>query len=287
MTDFPTTVQPNSTAFQIHRGSERGHTRIGWLDSRHSFAFGQYRDPARMGFGPLRVINDDRITAGAGFGEHPHQDMEILTWVLNGALKHGDSLDNAQTLGVGELQAMSAGTGIVHSEFNASDTAPAHFLQIWIQPRAKGLPPRYQQRAFPREGRLNQWQTLATNDEQPFDPQYIGASQPEPLAMAQDATLKIAEVQPRAILNQTLTKGRSAYLHVATGSIRVSFGNESHKLQAGDALSLGSRAGADENIENTIEDIEVILTGDSVAGQDNASGSQVLWFDLSSLTHSG
>ena len=141
----------------IHDRNVRGRTQIGWLDSRHTFSFGGFYDPTRMGFRALRVINDDRVTPGAGFAAHSHQDMEIITYVLEGALEHKDSLGNGSIIQPGDAQIMSAGTGITHSEFNHSKTEPVHFLQIWIVPNERGVAPRYEQRSFPtadKEGKI-------------------------------------------------------------------------------------------------------------------------------------
>jgi redox-sensitive bicupin YhaK (pirin superfamily) len=132
---------------RIRRSEDRGRTRLEWLDSRHTFSFGHFMDAAFMGYRTLRVLNDDRVAPGGGFPTHPHREMEILTWVVDGALEHADSMGNASVIGPGELQRMTAGTGITHSEFNPSRTEPAHFLQIWIVPERPGLEPGYEQRA--------------------------------------------------------------------------------------------------------------------------------------------
>src|SRR5512141_3441832 len=148
----------------LRRSGDRGHFDFGWLDTRHTFSFGEYFDPAYNQFHALRVINEDRVAPGAGFGTHGHKDMEILTWVLEGALEHQDSLGTKGVIRPGEAQVMSAGTGIRHSEFNASKTAPVHFLQIWMLPGQQGLTPRYDQVAFP-EGELhNQLRLIASPD---------------------------------------------------------------------------------------------------------------------------
>src|SRR6202047_4058159 len=150
----------------IRPRDERGQAKLGWLDSRHSFAFGGYKDPAHMGFRALRVINEDRVIPGAGFATHHHNDMDILTYVLSGALEHKDSLGNGAVIRPGELQRMSAGTGIEHSEFNPSPVEPVHLLQIWIIPDRAGLSPRYEQKAFPLEQRRGRLRLVAAPDGQ-------------------------------------------------------------------------------------------------------------------------
>jgi redox-sensitive bicupin YhaK (pirin superfamily) len=149
---------------QIRRSNDRGHTQLDWLDSRHSFSFGDYYDPKQMGFHDLRVINEDRVVPGGGFPTHSHRDMEIITYVLEGALAHKDSTGINSVIRVGDVQRMSAGTGISHSEYNASTSEPVHFLQIWLIPNKTGLAPGYEQRAFPLNEPRDQWILIAARD---------------------------------------------------------------------------------------------------------------------------
>jgi quercetin 2,3-dioxygenase len=192
----------------VRQAAQRGRTRLDWLDSWHSFSFGDYYDPSNMGFGPLRVINDDVVDPGRGFGTHPHRDMEILTWVLDGALQHRDSLGTGSVIRPGEVQIMSAGTGIQHSEFNPSPIEPVRLLQIWILPERRDLPPRYDQQVVPLEpGVLRQ----------------IAAREPEPGAVTlfQDATVYAARLEPGQRVEHVLRPGRTAWVQVARGDVRV------------------------------------------------------------------
>lgn len=150
--------------FALRRAGDRGHLDHGWLDTYHTFSFGSYRDPRHMGFRALRVMNEDRVAPGQGFGTHPHHDMEIVTYVLEGALEHEDSMGNGEVLRPGEFQRMSAGTGITHSEFNPSSDEPVHLYQIWLRPERTGIEPSYEQKQFAEEGRRNRLQLVASRD---------------------------------------------------------------------------------------------------------------------------
>lgn len=207
----------------IRRADDRGMTEIDWLRSWHTFSFGDYYDPANMGFRSLRVINDDIIAPGGGFGTHPHRNMEIITIMLDGELTHRDSLGHTQSLKPGEVQVMSAGSGIRHSEFNASRERPAHLLQTWITPRSLGITPRYEQRAFPREERLNAITPVAS-----------GRGESGAMEIHQDATLSLLAIQPGKSVTHSIAPGRGVWLHVARG--RVNAAGES--LSGGDAIGV-------------------------------------------------
>jgi quercetin 2,3-dioxygenase len=210
--------------------SARGEVKLGWLDSRHTFSFGHYHDPKWMGFGPLRVINEDRVAPGGGFPPHGHANMEILSYVLSGALAHRDSASggDAGVLKPGELQWMSAGHGIEHSEFNASKTEPVHFLQIWIQPDRVNAQPAYAQQAFDPAQRRGRWATLAS-------PQGSDGS----IAIRQQAWLRGALLAAGESIDLVLDASRRYWLHVARGSIEC----DGRRLSAGDALGFVDEAG--------------------------------------------
>jgi quercetin 2,3-dioxygenase len=188
----------------------RGRSRTGWLDSRHSFSFSDYHDPAHMGFRALRVINEDRVVPGAGFPPHRHRDMDILTYVLAGALEHKDSLGNGAVIRPGDVQRMSAGTGIMHSEFNPSPAEPAHFLQIWIVPDRAGLTPSYEQKAFPLEERQGKLRLVAA-------PQ----GQDGAVTLHQDARLYVANLAAGERIAHDIAPGRGVWLQLARGIVAL------------------------------------------------------------------
>jgi redox-sensitive bicupin YhaK (pirin superfamily) len=195
---------------QIRHANERGHFDHGWLDTHHTFSFADYHDPAHMGFRSLRVINEDRVQPGQGFGTHGHRDMEIVTVVLEGALEHRDSLGNGEVLRPGELQRMSAGTGIRHSEFNPSPTEPVHLFQIWLMPKEKSLTPSYEQKAFSDSEKHDRLRLVASPDGRD------GA-----LTIHQDAELFLSSLTPGAVVSHALRPGRSAWLQLLRGAVAV------------------------------------------------------------------
>ena len=195
---------------EVRRAADRGRTEWGWLDSRHTFSFGDYYDPEHEGFRALRVINDDRVRAGAGFGTHGHRDMEILSYVLDGALAHQDSSGGGGVIRPGEIQFMRAGTGVTHSEYNHSKTEPVHFLQIWIVPDTRGLRPSYGQRAFDRDAARRAPLLLASHD-----------GRDGSLQVQQDVDLWVTLLDQAARRVVALRPGRHAWVHVARGSASV------------------------------------------------------------------
>jgi quercetin 2,3-dioxygenase len=208
---------------RVRRAGERGHFDHGWLDTYHTFSFGRYYDPRQMGFRALRVINEDRVRPGRGFGTHPHEDMEIVTLVLSGALAHRDSLGTGSTIRPGELQRMTAGTGITHSEFNPSETDPVHLYQIWLMPEREGLEPSYEQKAFAEEQRRGRLRLVASRD-----------GRDGSLTIHQDADLCLATVEAGEQVAHELAPGRHAWLQVLRGTVALN-GNP---LEAGDGAAV-------------------------------------------------
>jgi redox-sensitive bicupin YhaK (pirin superfamily) len=227
----------------IRKASERGRSQADWLDSRHTFSFADYADPRHMGFRRLRVINEDTVAPGRGFGRHPHRDMEILSYVLDGALEHADSMGNGSVIRPGDVQRMTAGTGVVHSERNHSSTDPVHFLQIWIEPEKRGLPPSYEQKKI--EADRNALRLIASRDAR-------GGS----VTVHQDVNLYAGTLDPGAEAKVSIAPGRQAWVQVVRGDARVN----------GEALALGDGASTDGEAEITV-----------IGGSD---GAAVLVFDL-------
>jgi redox-sensitive bicupin YhaK (pirin superfamily) len=214
--------------FQIRPAGERGRTNWGWLDSRHTFSFGGYHDPAHMGFRTLRVVNDDRVKPGAGFGTHGHRDMEILSYVLEGALEHKDSSGGGGVIRPGEIQLMRAGTGVTHSEYNHSKVEPVHFLQMWIVPDERSLEPAYAQRAFDREAARRAFVLLASRD-----------GRDASLQVHQDVELWVTLLGAGERRELPLRPGRHAWLHVARGAVSVN----GTKLREGDGVAASAEDG--------------------------------------------
>jgi hypothetical protein len=209
---------------QLRSAHERGHARYDWLNSYHSFSFADYYDPRHMGISNLRVINDDRIAPGGGFPSHGHRDMEIVTYVLSGALEHKDSLGNGSVIRPGDVQRMSAGTGVRHSEFNASDSEAVHLLQIWLLPNRQGVEPGYAQRHFAAAQRRGVLRLLVSPD-----------GREDSLNAHQDALLYGSLLESAETVDYALAPGRTAYIHLAKGSAKVN----GTPLNAGDGLRIG------------------------------------------------
>lgn len=194
----------------IRKSADRGHARHGWLDSRHTFSFAEYHDPRHMGFGPLRVINEDRVEPSKGFATHSHRDMEIVSYVLDGALEHRDSMGTGSVIRPGDVQMMRAGTGVTHSEFNHSATAPVHFLQIWVLPDRQALEPAYAQASFPVEQRRNKLKLVASSD-----------GRDGSLQISQDFAMYASVLDAGATVSHELAPGRSAWVQMASGRARI------------------------------------------------------------------
>ncbi len=209
----------------LRRSNERGHAQHGWLDSHHTFSFADYYDPRHMGFRTLRVINEDRVKGGMGFGTHPHKDMEILSWVLEGALEHKDSLGTGSVVRPGEIQRMSAGTGVLHSEYNGSKTDLLHFLQIWIIPEARGLAPGYEQKGFTEAERQGRLRLIASPD---------GGD--GSVTVHQDLSLYDGLLSPGEEVTHSLAAGRHAWVQVARGAVSLN----GERMLAGDGAALSN-----------------------------------------------
>jgi len=231
---------------ELRRAAERGYADHGWLRSFHSFSFAGYHDPRHMGFGPLRVINEDRVQAGAGFGTHGHRDMEIISYVLEGALAHQDSMGTGSTIVPGDVQRMSAGRGVTHSEFNHDKEGVTHFLQIWIEPQVRGIAPEYEQKHFAASEKRGRLRLIAS-------PDGAGGS----VHIHQDARVYAGLFDGTERASAELGEGRKAYVHLARGAITVN----GQRLSAGDALKTDERKlefSAGENAEVLLFDLPAV-----------------------------
>lgn len=211
----------------LRPAQERGVANFGWLNSRHTFSFGNYYDPNHMGFATLRVINEDKVIPGQGFGAHGHRDMEIISYVLEGALEHKDSIGTGSVIRPGDVQRMSAGTGIMHSEFNASKTEPVHFLQIWILPAERGIEPGYEQKSFSEEEKRNRLRLVGSRD-----------GRNGSITIHQDVDLYASSLQDGEAVNHSLAAGRVAWLQVVRGAVQLS----DQLLTAGDGAAISEEA---------------------------------------------
>jgi redox-sensitive bicupin YhaK (pirin superfamily) len=226
---------------EIRRSDERGHAQHGWLDSFHSFSFADYYDPQHMGFGPLRVINEDRVQPGQGFGTHGHRDMEIISYVLEGGLAHKDSMGNGSVIKPGDVQRMSAGTGVRHSEYNASDRDPVHFLQIWIEPSVRNAAPGYEEKHFDAASKRGTLRLIASPD-----------GREGSVTIRQDANLYASLLDGSESVEFQQRAGRRTYVHVVRGEVTVN----GQPLRGGDALKIEGKAKV--RLENA-RDAEVLL----------------------------
>ncbi len=225
----------------VIRSDSRGGADHGWLKSKHTFSFADYHNPSMMGFAKLRVVNEDWIEPGMGFGTHPHRDMEIVTYMIDGALEHKDSMGNGSIIRPGELQRMTAGTGVLHSEFNHSREDKAHLLQIWILPERNGLEPGYEQKLFPSEEKRNNWRLVGSRD-----------GRDGSLTIHQDVNLLATELDTNAELEYTFDGARRGFLQVVRGSVEI----DGETLAAGDALAAQDHESLHVRAE---EDAELLL----------------------------
>jgi len=226
----------------IRPAQDRGVADFGWLDSRHTFSFGNYYDPKHMGFADLRVINEDKVTPGQGFGTHAHRDMEIISYVLEGALAHKDSIGTGSVIRPGDVQRMSAGTGIQHSEFNASSTEPVHFLQIWILPEQNGIQPGYEQKTFTEAEKRGTLRLIGSRD-----------GRDGSITIHQDVNLYATALQEDETVSHSLSEGRVAWLQVVRGAVQVN----NQTLTAGDGAAIAQEAHI--TLEGASNDAEVLL----------------------------
>ena len=212
---------------ELRKGAERGHANHGWLDSYHSFSFADYHDPRHMGYASLRVINEDTVQPGQGFGTHGHRDMEIITYILEGALEHKDSMGNGSIIRPGNVQRMSAGSGVRHSEFNASASELVHFLQIWIEPNVTGIAPGYEEKHFEAAAKRGRLRLIASSD-----------GRDGSVTIHQDAAVYAALLNGSERVTHTLSPGRKAYVHIARGTATVN----GEVLRSGDAAKISGEA---------------------------------------------
>jgi redox-sensitive bicupin YhaK (pirin superfamily) len=229
---------------RVRKATERGHANLGWLKTYHTFSFATYQDPKHVHFRALRVMNEDFVAPGQGFGTHPHDNMEIVTYVLEGALEHKDSMGNGEVLRPGEFQRMSAGTGITHSEFNPSSTEPVHLYQIWLFPEERNITPSYEQKQFAEEGRKNKWQLVASKN-----------AAEGSLRINQDAQIYLANIDAGQELQRGFADGRYGWLQVLRGRVSAN----GTQLEAGDGVAISAEP--------------------SIALQ-SAAGAEIMLFDL-------
>jgi len=226
----------------IRHAKERGVANFGWLDSRHTFSFGEYYDPAKMGFGPLRVINEDRVSPGQGFGTHGHKDMEIISYVLEGALEHKDSIGTGSVIRPGDVQVMSAGTGIRHSEFNHSKTEPVHFLQIWVMPDRQGIAPRYEQKTFPDAEKRGRLRLVGSSD-----------GRDGSVVIYQDVELLASLLTAGEKVTHALASGRKSWIQVVRGAVAL----HGRDLAAGDGAAVANEP--DLSITAKVDNTELLV----------------------------